>query len=160
MSDRRVNNDLNSLAAENSRLLQDLQLRNQLIQQLSQEIFRLIKGNVNLNFQEETGENQEENILRLQQELQRSEKEVKFYQEQIIVRQQEIEQLQQTVETLSDRNQMLEKMVEELPQVYRQKFTERLISYSRKTQKPRTRKSTVILRITKRNLSLSSKKSR
>lgn len=127
MSDRPVNNDLNSLAAENSRLLQDLQLRNQLIQQLSQEIFRLIKGNVNLNLQEENGENQEENMLRIKQELQHSEKQVKFYQEQIIVREQKIGQLQQSVETLTDRNQMLEKMVEELPEVYRQKFSERLV---------------------------------
>jgi predicted nuclease with TOPRIM domain len=38
---------LQSLQRETSRLREELQLRDQLVQQLSQELFRLVKGNTN-----------------------------------------------------------------------------------------------------------------
>ncbi|NER49582.1 MAG: hypothetical protein F6J86_33305, partial [Symploca sp. SIO1B1] len=39
----------------------------------------------------------------------------------------EIYQLRQSVQELTDRSRMLEQVVQELPQIYRQKFSERMI---------------------------------
>ncbi|MCX7595450.1 MAG: hypothetical protein N2235_17155, partial [Fischerella sp.] len=51
---------------------------------------------------------------------------VNFYQEQIASRDAEIYQLRQSVQELSDRSRMLEQVVQELPQIYRRKFEERM----------------------------------
>ncbi|MGC1247633.1 MAG: hypothetical protein WA865_15565, partial [Spirulinaceae cyanobacterium] len=47
---------LNSLQSEASHLREELQLRDQLVQQLSQELFRLVKGNANFMPQPEISE--------------------------------------------------------------------------------------------------------
>jgi chromosome segregation ATPase len=51
---------------------------------------------------------------------------VAFYQEQITTRDSEIYQLRQSVQELTDRTRMLEQVVQELPQIYRRKFEERM----------------------------------
>ena len=117
---------LPALKAEVSRLRSDLQMRDQLVQQLSGELFRLVKGNAKLMPKPEEPSRQTADSRLLREQLQDVEQQVTFYQEQITTRDTEIEQLQQSVSELTDRNRMLEQLVQEMPQIYRQKFAERM----------------------------------
>jgi len=103
-----------------------LQLRDQLVQQLSQELFRLVKGNANFMPQPEVSERHQAQMRVLREQLQDVEQQVTFYQEQIASRDGEIYQLRQSVQELTDRSRMLEQVVQELPHIYRQKFAERM----------------------------------
>ncbi len=114
------------LQTEASRLREDLQLRDQLVQQLSQELFRLVKGNSNLAPRQEVSERHLAELRSLREQLQEVEQQVNFYQEQIASRDAEIYQLQQSVQELTERSRMLEQVIQELPQIYRQKFAERM----------------------------------
>ncbi|NET59536.1 MAG: hypothetical protein F6K47_26340 [Symploca sp. SIO2E6] len=116
-----------TVQSEVARLREDLRLRDQLVQQLSQELFRLVKGNANFMPQPEVSERHQAQMRSLRDQLQEVEQQVKFYQEQITARDQEIYQLRQSVQELTDRSRMLEQVVQELPQIYRQKFSERMI---------------------------------
>ena len=117
---------LHMVQAEVSRLREDLQLRDQLVQQLSQELFRLVKGNTNFMPQPEVSERHQTQMRVLREQLQDVEQQVTFYQNQISSRDEEIYQLRQSVQELTDRSRMLEQVVQELPQIYRQKFAERM----------------------------------
>lgn len=117
---------------EVSRLREELQLRDQLVQQLSQELFRLVKGNANFMPQPQVSERHQAEMRLLREQLQEVEQQVVFYQEQIAVRDAEIYQLRQSVQELSDRSRMLEQVVQELPQIYRQKFAERMVPLKEK----------------------------
>ncbi len=117
---------IQALSTEMSKLRQDLQLRDQLVQQLSQELFRLVKGNTNFMPQPEVSERYLNQMHALQEQLQAVEQQVSFYQEQIAARDTEIYQLRQSVQELTDRSRMLEQVVQELPQIYRRKFEERM----------------------------------
>jgi chromosome segregation ATPase len=120
---------IQTLSTELTKLRQELQLRDQLVQQLSQELFRLVKGNTNFMPQPETPETSDrhhKHMQALHEQLQAVEQQVMFYQEQITSRDGEIYQLRQTVQELSDRSRMLEQVVQELPQIYRHKFEERM----------------------------------
>lgn len=121
-----INNNQQSLQGEVSRLQEDLHLRDQLVEQLSQELFRLIKD-ITLKPQTDTQANHQGGISQLQDDLHETEQQVEFYQEQISVRDEEIYQLRQCVQELTDRSRMLEMVVQELPNIYRQKFSERLV---------------------------------
>ncbi|MBP0015468.1 hypothetical protein PN466_12245 [Roseofilum reptotaenium CS-1145] len=112
--------------AEMTRLQEELTLRDQLVQQLSQELFRLVKGNASFIPAQTGSADQTENLRSLQEQLQKVEEQVQFYQEQIQERDGEIYQLRQSVQELSDRSGMLEQVVQELPHLYRQKFAERM----------------------------------
>lgn len=114
------------LQAEVARLNEELQMRDQLIQQLSQELFRLVKGDGNLLPAPELSERHQAQMTALREQLQEMEQQVKFYQGQIAERDTEVYELRQSVQELTDRSRMLEQVVQELPAVYRQKFTERL----------------------------------
>lgn len=120
--------NIQELSSEISQLRQELQLRDQLVQQLSQELFRLVKGNT--SFTPPTTKAEPELDLSLLQELkeqlQAVEEQVTFYQEEIAHRDTEIYQLRQSVQELTDRSRMLEQVVQELPQIYRRKFEERM----------------------------------
>lgn len=109
-----------------SRLREELQMRDQLVQQLSQELFRLVKGNASFMPKPEVSDRHMAEIRLLREQLQDVEQQVKFYQEQITTRDAEIYQLRQSVQELTDRSRMLEQVVQELPQIYRQKFAERM----------------------------------
>ena len=117
---------IQDLYAEASNLRQELQFRDQLVQQLSQELFRLVKGNTNFMPQSEASERYDTQLQELREQLQAVEQQVSFYQEQISARDGEIYQLRQSVQELSDRSRMLEQVVQELPQIYRRKFEERM----------------------------------
>ncbi|MBW4524206.1 MAG: hypothetical protein KME18_03290 [Phormidium tanganyikae FI6-MK23] len=114
--------------AENLRLQEELQMRDQLVQQLSQELFRLVKGNATAPSptSDEPSDRHLAEVQSLRDELHIVEQQVTFYQEQITQRDQEIYELRQTTQELIERSKMLEQVVQELPKVYRQKFAERM----------------------------------
>uniref|UniRef100_A0ACD5GQG0 Npun_F5560 family protein n=1 Tax=Desertifilum tharense IPPAS B-1220 TaxID=1781255 RepID=A0ACD5GQG0_9CYAN len=114
------------LQAEVTRLREELQMRDQLVQQLSQELFRLVKGNATYLPTRQVSERHMAEMRALREQLQGFEQQVTFYQEQISSRDGEIYQLRQTVQELTDRSRMLEQVVQELPRIYRQKFAERM----------------------------------
>ena len=114
------------LRSEVVHLREELQLRDQLVQQLSQELFRLVKGNTTFLPNPEVSDRQQSQMLALREQLQGVEQQVNFYQEQLADRDAEIYHLRQSVQELTDRSRMLEQVVQELPQIYRQKFAERL----------------------------------
>ncbi|HLP90684.1 MAG TPA: hypothetical protein VK184_19150 [Nostocaceae cyanobacterium] len=118
--------DIQALSTEVSQLRQELQLRDQLVQQLSQELFRLVKGNTSFMPPRSEPERDLSQLQALKEQLQAVEQQVTFYQEQITTRDTEIYQLRQTVQELTDRSRMLEQVVQELPQIYRRKFEERM----------------------------------
>lgn len=114
------------LQAEVTDLREELQMRDQLVQQLSQELFRLVKGNTGFMPSPEISERHQAEMRALREQLQGVEQQVTFYQEQISDRDTEIYQLRQSVQELNDRSRMLEQVVQELPNIYRQKFAERM----------------------------------
>lgn len=118
--------DIQTLSTEVSQLRQELQLRDQLVQQLSQELFRLVKGNTSFTPPKSETEYEAGQLESLREQLQAVEEQVNFYQEQITSRDAEIHQLRQSVQELTDRSRMLEQVVQELPQIYRRKFEERM----------------------------------
>jgi DNA repair exonuclease SbcCD ATPase subunit len=118
---------LPDLQAEAARLREELQMRDNLVQQLSQELFRLVKGNASFMPSPEVSERHLAEVRALREQLQGVEQQVTFYQEQITDRDTEIYQLRQSVHELTDRSRMLEQVVQELPKIYRQKFAERMV---------------------------------
>jgi len=115
------------LQQEVTHLKNELQMREQLVQQLSQELFRLVKGNQDSGLPSaDLSDRYQAQVQTLREQLEGVEQQVRFYQEQISQRDSEIHTLRQSVQELTDRSQMLEQVVQELPGVYRQKFAERL----------------------------------
>jgi chromosome segregation ATPase len=114
------------LQAEVARLRDELHVRDQLVQQLSQELFRLVKGKATASTTAQVSPESAEEMRILREQLQGVEQQVGFYQDQIASRDSEIHQLRQTVRELGDRSRMLEQVVQEMPNVYRQKFAERI----------------------------------
>lgn len=123
---------VSELQAEVAQLREELQMRDQLVQQLSQELFRLVKTNASQTYSTEAPEHYEGEILALREQLQEVEQQVGFYQEQITDRDGEIYQLRQSVQELSDRSRMLEQVVQELPRIYKEKFEQRLVPVKEK----------------------------
>lgn len=117
---------IHKVQSEVTRLREELQLRDQLVQQLSQELFRLVKGNATFMPKPEVSERHMAEVRSLREQLQEVEQQVTFYQDQIAARDAEIYQLRQSVQELTDRSRMLEQVVQELPQLYRQKFADRM----------------------------------
>ncbi|MEY2976882.1 MAG: Npun_F5560 family protein [Prochlorotrichaceae cyanobacterium] len=115
-----------TLQAEVTNLREELQMRDQLVQQLSQELFRLVKSKGDIPVSTELPDYQVSEVRKLREQLQSVEEQVAFYQDQLSERDGEIHQLRQNVQELSDRSRMLEQVVQELPTVYRQKFADRL----------------------------------
>ena len=123
---------LPKLQSEVARIREELQMQDQLVQQLSQELFRLVKGNATFIPKPEVSERQIAEVKLLREQLQEVEQQVTFYQEQISERDGEIHQLRQSFQELSERSRMLEQVVQELPQIYRQKFAERMVPLKEK----------------------------
>jgi chromosome segregation ATPase len=119
--------NLPQLQSEVVRLQEELQMRDQLVQQLSQELFRLVKGNANQVSNPAVSERHLAEMRALREQMQSVEQQVTFYQEQITDRDTEIAELRQSVKDLTERSTMLEQVVEELPKIYRQKFAERMV---------------------------------
>jgi chromosome segregation ATPase len=117
---------VNEQQAEIARLESELAIRDQLVQQLSQELFRLVKGNAGFVPSPEMSEQHQAEMTALRDQLRGVEKQIDFYQGQLEERDSEVLQLRQTVQELTDRTRMLEQVVQELPTVYRQKFADRM----------------------------------
>ena len=120
--------DINEHQAEVARLEAELEIRDQLVQQLSQELFRLVKNNAGILPQPENLAEHQTEMNALCEQLRGIEKQIDFYQAHLAEKDTEISQLRQTVEALTDRSRMLEQVVQDLPEVYRQKFADRLLS--------------------------------
>ena len=112
--------------SEIARLKEELAMRDQLVQQLSQELFRLVKGNQDFLPTPEVSEQHQQEVRSLRDQMRKLEEQVSFYQEQIESKDEETEQLRQTAQELTDRTRMLEQVVQELPRIYKEKFAERM----------------------------------
>jgi chromosome segregation ATPase len=131
-----------SVLQELAQLRQQVQLRDQLVEQLSTELFRMVKTHPPLLSAASSaampmGSTNPE-VESLRSDLKRIEQQIEFYQSQIDKRDAEILRLQKSCQVLSDRNQMLEQIIQQLPEVYRQKFTDRLDSVKSKVQSLQT----------------------
>lgn len=115
-----------TLKAEVTRLSGELQVRDQLVQQLSQELFRLVKGNVGYAPSPEMSDQHKAEVQKLRDQLKTLDQQVATYQAEVGDRDNEISDLRNNVQELTDRSRMLEQVVQELPGVYREKFAERL----------------------------------
>lgn len=126
-----------NVQTEISQLNEQLQMRDQLVDQLSTELYRLIKANpaalppadgrtVATSPTSALSANDIPVGDNLKPELTVLESQIEFYQGQIDRRDTQIAHLQHSCQSLSDRNQMLEHIIQELPEVYRQKFSNRL----------------------------------
>lgn len=115
-----------SSQAEIARLKEELEMRDQLVQQLSQELFRLVKGNQDFLPTPEVSEQHQQEVRSLREQMQQLEEQVTFYQNQLEARDEESQQLRQTSQELTDRTRMLEQVVQELPRIYKEKFAERM----------------------------------
>lgn len=120
------------LQAELVRLREELSMRDQLVQQLSQELFRLVKGNTDFTPQPEVSERHQAEVRALREQLKGVEQQVTFYQNQLAEKDTEIVTLRQSKKELSDRAEMLEKVVQEMPRIYKDKFAERMIPIKEK----------------------------
>jgi chromosome segregation ATPase len=123
---------LPELQAEVARLREDLTLRDQLVQQLSQELFRLVKGNASAQPDAQMNEQQQAELRMLREQLQGVEEQVTFYQAQIAERDGETQSLRQSERELGERTTMLEQVVQELPRVYYEKFEQRMAAVREK----------------------------
>lgn len=123
---------LPELQAEVAHLREELTMRDQLVQQLSQELFRLVKGNATAAPSTELTERQQAEVQILREQLQGVEEQVTFYQDQMAERDAEAQQLRQSAQSLTERAAMLEQVVQELPRVYHEKFEQRMAAVREK----------------------------
>ncbi len=112
--------------SEIARLREELAMRDQLVQQLSQELFRLVKGNQDFMPTPELSAQHQEEVLLLRKQLHNQEQQVALYQTQVETQDEETYQLRQNAQELTDRTRMLEQVVQELPRIYKEKFAERM----------------------------------
>ena len=115
-----------STQSEVVRLKEELEMRDQLVQQLSQELFRLVKGNQDFLPAPEISAQHQSEVRSLRDQMHKLEEQVSFYQKQLEERDDEAHQLRQTTQELTDRTRMLEQVVQELPRIYKEKFAERM----------------------------------
>ncbi|MFN3361003.1 MAG: Npun_F5560 family protein [Pseudanabaenaceae cyanobacterium] len=120
-----------NLQQEVERLQQELAQRDVLIEQLSEELFRLLKGNV--AFVPQTSREKQELDL-AQDQIQTLEAELADAQRLIEAKDQEIAQLKVQIQEMSERIRRLEKIVQEMPAIYKQKFTERMLPIKAKVE--------------------------
>ena len=118
--------NISTLKAEVARFREELNTRDKLVQQLSQELFRLVKSNTAYAPRPEVAGDYRAEVRLLREQLQGVEQQVHLHQEQLQRRDVEIQQLRQTIRELTERGQMLEQVIRELPKVYTRKFAERL----------------------------------
>jgi chromosome segregation ATPase len=126
-------------------LRQQIQVRDQLVEQLSTELFRMVKTyppalpastSAGMSKQPIPSSQVEDDALRA--DLNHLEEQIEFYQGQIDKRDVEITRLQKSCQVLSERNQLLETIIQELPEMYKQKFVDRLDLVKSKVQSLQT----------------------
>jgi chromosome segregation ATPase len=117
-----------------AQLQQELQQKDLLVQQLSEELFRLVKGNVAFTPSKEVAEQHQTELLELRKKMAIVEQQLSETHTKLHERDQEIVNLRQKVEELSDRNKALDKAVDEMPIMYRNKFAERMVPIRAKVE--------------------------
>jgi chromosome segregation ATPase len=123
-----------NLQQEINLLKVELEQKDLLVQQLSEELFRLVKGNTAFLPNVEVHEQHSEEMRFLEQKLAMVEHQLMATQAQIQERDREAIELRQIIQEMSDRNQMLEQVVQELPNIYRAKFAERIVPIKQKIE--------------------------
>jgi chromosome segregation ATPase len=123
------------LVQENQHLQQELEQRDLLIQQLSEELFRLVKGNI--AFLPTPTANTAEHELALQvltEKITILEGQLLAVRGEIADKERQIVNLRRTIHDLNDREQLLQKTLAEQPAIYRAKFAERMIPIRQKIE--------------------------
>lgn len=120
-----------NLQQEVERLQQELAQRDVLVEQLSEELFRLLKGNVAFVPSQDTNNKDQELV---NQEILDLETQLGESQATIAAKDREIASLREIVQDLTERTRNLERIVQELPAVYRQKFAERMAPIKAKVE--------------------------
>ena len=123
-----------TLQQEINLLKVDLEQKDLLVQQLSEELFRLVKGNTAFLPNAEVHEQHSEEMRFLAEKLAAVENQLIASQAQIQDRDREAVELRNTIQEMSDRNRMLEQVVQELPNIYRAKFAERIVPIKQKIE--------------------------
>lgn len=123
-----------NLQQEINLLKVELEQKDLLVQQLSEELFRLVKGNTAFLPNVEIHEQHSEEMRFLEQKLAMVENQLMLTQAQIQERDREAVELRQTIQEMTDRNRMLEQVVQELPNIYRAKFAERIVPIKQKIE--------------------------
>lgn len=140
-------------------LKHQLKMRDQLVDQLSGQLFQMIQDHPpalpaarsSLIVGASSSSNQN---------LQELEEQITFYQNQIDQRDSEIAQLKKSCQELSDRNQMLETVIQDLPEVYRQQFASRLEQFKEKLQSLKVENRRLMGELNQRKSSTSSDSSK
>ncbi len=124
------------LQVENAQLREELQQRDVLIQQLSEELFRLVKGNVAFVPSTTAIAVQECEQARrmLTEKVAILEAQLLEARSEIAEKERTIASLRRQIHELSDRQKALEKTLAEQPNIYRAKFAERMIPVKRKIE--------------------------
>ena len=117
---------METLRDENIRLQQELQQRDLLVQQLSEEVLRLVKGNIAFLPNQAVSEKHEAEIRTLTTKLANSEEQLILYQLLLKERDQELQELRRALEEATATAQNLRQKINNLPAVYSTKFSERM----------------------------------
>lgn len=123
-----------NLQKEINLLKVDLEQKDLLVQQLSEELFRLVKGNTAFLPNAEAHEHHSEEMRCLAEKLAMVENQLILSQALIQDRDREALELRHTIQEMGDRNRMLEQVVQELPNIYRTKFAERIVPIKQKIE--------------------------
>lgn len=123
---------LQKLEAEVCYLRQELQMRDQLVQQLSGELFRLIKDQPRTQHSEVASPKA---MQSLQKQFQVVKQQIAFQRQEVALRDAELAQMRQAMQELNTRNNLLEQVIQEMPEVYRQRFAERISPVKQKLGK-------------------------
>jgi regulator of replication initiation timing len=112
----------------------ELEQKDLLVQQLSEELFRLVKGNTAFLPSTEFHDQHSDEMRFLTEKLAMVENQLMATQAQVKERDREAVALRQEIQEMSDRNRMLEQVVQELPNIYRAKFAERIVPIKQKIE--------------------------
>jgi chromosome segregation ATPase len=123
-----------NLQQEINLLKVELEQKDLLVQQLSEELFRLVKGNTAFLPNPEVHEQHSEEMRFLVEKLAIVDNQLLASQAQTQERDREAVELRQMIQEMSDRNRMLEQVVQELPNIYRAKFAERIVPIKQKIE--------------------------
>lgn len=117
---------METLRDENNRLRQELEQKDILIQELSEEVLRLVKGNITLELDQGLAAQQESEVRSLAQKLRHSEEQLILSQLLLRERDQQISELRQALDHAENESRELQARIDSLPEVYSSKFSERM----------------------------------
>ncbi len=126
---------METLRDENNRLQQELQQRDLLVQQLSEEVLRLVKGNVVFTPNQALAEQHKAEIHALNSKLSNTEEQLILWQLMLNERDQQLHELRESLAEATANSQNLQQKIEILPVVYGTKFSERMEPVKSKVEK-------------------------